>query len=213
VADIFKEVDEELRRDRAEELWRKYRVPVIGFIVTVAIGVGAWEVWKRVDQSNRLGASESFAAALEQIEIGQEAAALNQLAELESGSTTYADLAAFKRAELLAEQGQSAEAIEIWDRLAKESDLANGLAEAALIFSVMHQAETGDASVLTARLAPLIGEDRPYRHTAMELQATLALRQGNHGQARDLYQQIADDPEAPSGLRTRATQMLALLGE
>lgn len=213
MADIFKEVDEELRRDRAEEIWRKYRVPVIGFVVTVALGVGAWEVWKRVDQGNRLEASEAFAAALEQVDIGQEAAALNALAEIESGSTAYADLAAFKRAELLAGQGQSAQAIEVWDRLAKNKDLANGLAEAALIFSVMHQVESGDAAVLTARLAPLIGEGRPYRHTAMELQAALALKQGNNGQAADLYQQIADDPEAPGGLRTRAAQMLSLLGE
>lgn len=212
VTDIFKEVDEELRRDRAQELWHKYRVPVIGLVATIAIGVGAWEIWKRVDESNRIAASQEFSSALNQIENGRDAAALNELADIASGSTAYSELAAFKRAELLVEQGQEAEAIAIWDDLAKQEDMPAGLREAAIIFSVMHQVDSGNPELLAARLAPLIGEGRPYRHSARELQAALALKQGNQGQARDLYQEIADDPEAPAGLRTRATQMLTLFG-
>jgi hypothetical protein len=43
--------------------------------------------------------------------------------------------------------------------------------------------------------------------------AALALREGRKEEAADLYRAIADDISAPSGLRARATQMLAALGE
>jgi hypothetical protein len=38
------------------------------------------------------------------------------------------------------------------------------------------------------------------------------VRGGNTDKARELYTKIADDADAPAGLRARAAEMLAVLG-
>jgi len=66
---------------------------------------------------------------------------------------------------------------------------------------------------LRARLQPLATDSQPFRSTARELLAVIALGEGDAAAARGLYTQISDDREAPAGLRQRATQMLAVLKE
>ena len=42
MADVFDEVDEELRRDRAEKLWKKYGAYVMGAAVAIVVAAGAY---------------------------------------------------------------------------------------------------------------------------------------------------------------------------
>jgi len=67
----------------------------------------------------------------------------------------------------------------------------------------------GDA--LTARLGPLLAADSPWRFSARELSALIALRKGDTEQARASYTALADDPKTPSGARARAAEMLRAL--
>ena len=49
MADIFREVEEELRRDRAEELWKKYGRYVIALAALVILAVGGVQGWRAYD--------------------------------------------------------------------------------------------------------------------------------------------------------------------
>ena len=91
--------------------------------------------------------------------------------------------------------------------------MGDGFRSAATLLSVLHQIDAGDPGSLRGRLEPLAAEGEPFRATARELLALLALREGDRAGARELYAKIADDRAAPSGLRQRATQMLAALKE
>ncbi len=62
-------------------------------------------------------------------------------------------------------------------------------------------------------LEPLFAAGNGFRPLAMELDAILALREGDREKARQLYTEIADNLTAPPGLRSRAAQVLASLGE
>jgi hypothetical protein len=75
----------------------------------------------------------------------------------------------------------------------------------------MHQIDDGDPAALQGRLDGLSGPGEPFRASALEMSAVLALRAGDKEKARSLYTQIVDDLGAPTGLRGRATQMLAAL--
>jgi hypothetical protein len=52
----------------------------------------------------------------------------------------------------------------------------------------------------------------PFRNSGREVEALAALRAGDTSRARDVYRAIADDLNAPPGLRQRAAEMLAALG-
>jgi hypothetical protein len=212
VADIFKEVDEELRRENLAKLWKKYGRAVIGLAVAVVLAVAGVQGWRAYDLDRRGALSDRYAAALDLARGGETAAGLNGLIDLsEPDADGYAGLAAFEEARLRVESGDIEGAIRVWDQIAAGSGLGEGFRNVAEVLSVMHQIDSGDAAVLRGRLEPLATDGAPFRATARELLALIALREGDRAGARELYTRIADDREAPSGLRARATQMLAAL--
>ncbi|MDA0653295.1 MAG: hypothetical protein O3C49_08475, partial [Proteobacteria bacterium] len=85
--------------------------------------------------------------------------------------------------------------------------------EAAEIFVVMVQIDDpkSDAAALQARLEPLMKANGAWRHAARELSGLLALRSGDGTAARGYFRQIADDLEAPQGMRARSVQVLAVI--
>lgn len=214
MADIFKEVDEELRRDQAEKLWKKYGRYVIAVAALVVLAVAGLQLWRTYELDRRQELSDRYAAALELAADGDTTGALDVLGAISDASASgYPGLAALEQARLRAESGDTAGAIAIWDRIAADSSLGEGFRGAATLLSVLHQMDEGDPAELRGRLAPLAAEGRPYRASANELLAVLALRDGDRAGAQALYERIVDDPEAPAGLRNRAAQMLAAIKE
>ncbi len=214
MADIFKEVDEDLRRENLEKLWKKYGVWFMGLAVAIVLAVAGVQGWRAYDLDQRGKLSDSFGAALELTRGGETTAGLNAMIDLsDAGAGGYAGLAAFEEARLRVESGDTGGAIEVWDRIASDSGLGQGFPEAATLFSVLHQIDGGDTALLRGRLEPLAGDGKPFRATARELLALIALGEGDIAAARELYTKISDDRETPAGLRQRATQMLAALGE
>ena len=212
VADIFKEVEDDLRRDNAAKIWKKYAPLIIGVAVAVVLAVAGFQAWRAYDLDQRGKLSDQFAAALDATAKGDIAKAeemLRQLSDPAAGG--YRGLAAFEEAQLRVRDDDIAGAIAIWDRIAENSALGQGLQNAAVILSVMHQVDTGDVAALRRRLEPLTAEGQPYRAAALEMSALLALRQGESEAARSFYSSIADDRAAPAGARARAAQMLAAL--
>lgn len=212
MADIFREVNEDLRRDRATQLWKTYGAYVIGAAVAIVLGTLAHQLWQSWDLDRRTELSEQYVAATELAADDRESAIL-ALAEIGGPDGGYGTLATFERAQILADDGRHDEALVIWEQLAADSSGGPAFQAVAMLFSVMHQIDDGDPAALEAKLQPLTTADNRFRPLAMELGAILALRQGQIDQARQIYTQIADDLAAPAGLRTRAAQMVAALKE
>ncbi len=214
MADIFKEVDEDLRRDNLAKLWKKYGFQFIGLAVAVVLGVAGVQGWQTYDLDQRGKLSDRYGVARELAQGGETAAGLDAMIDLsEASGGGYAGLAAFEEARLRVDSGDTGGAIAVWDRIAEGSGLGPGFKEAATLFSILHQIDSGDPAALRARLRPLAADSQPFRSTARELLAVIALGEGDTAAARDLYTKISDDREAPAGLRRRATQMLAALKE
>ena len=76
----------------------------------------------------------------------------------------------------------------------------------------MHVLDDDDPNELRTRLIPLIAIDGAWRHSARELSAALALRIGDKELAKSEFKKLADDLMAPSGARSRAAEILQILG-
>ena len=214
MADIFKEVDEDLRRDKLEKLWKKFGFQIMGLAAAVVLGVAGVQGWQAYDLDQRGKLSDRYGVARELAQGGEAAAGLDAMIDLsEASGGGYDGLAAFEEARLRVESGDTGAAIAVWDRIAEGSGLGPGFKEAATLFSILHQIDSGDPATLRARLQPLAADSQPFRSTARELLALIALGEGDAAAARALYTKISDDREAPAGLRQRATQMLAALKE
>jgi hypothetical protein len=211
VSDIFREIDEELRRDNLLKLWSRYWRYIVGVVLAalvVAFGIVAWQ---NHQLKERRAQSTRYAGALTLARDGKEADAAKVFAVIAQEGGGYAVLASFEQAALLAKAGDRAAAIADYDHIAAAGDLGPGLREPALLLSVMQSLPEADAHQTIERLAPLTQTGNPWRPTALELTALARLKSGDKSGAIDLYKGLADDLAAPPSLRARAAAMAAAL--
>jgi hypothetical protein len=210
VADIFREVDEEVRREHYAKLWRKYGPYVIALAVALVLAVAGREGWRHYDEQRRFEQSARFADALNLLDTGatsEAIAALNALAE--DGGPGYAALAGIRAAQQLAKDGKIEAAVAAYDRVAENG--AAPLDSLAVVLAGYLQVDRGDPATVRGRIEPLLEPGNPWRPAAMEIAALLAVRGGDRDQARELYRGLADDAATPAALRARATEILAAL--
>lgn len=214
MGDIFREIDEELRQERYEKLWRQYGRYVIGAAVVLVVAVAGYQGWRQYDTGQKEARGAKFSAALNAIAEGRDAEARSILGALarESGSG-IGGLARLHQAALLTKSGDRAGAVKIYDQLSADGGVDKPLRDLATILFALHSMadEKADVAALRERLTPLAKENVPWRYSALEILGVLARREGKTAQAKKLFQQIADDPNAPQGTRTRATQLLAVM--
>ena len=72
-----------------------------------------------------------------------------------------------------------------------------------------HALDSGDPAQLAARIAPLAAEGNPWRASAREAQALIAIRRGATDEARRMLEALASDQAAPQGVRERAQRVAA----
>jgi len=212
VVDIFTEVEEDLRRERAKQLWNRY-----GWIVTLALllvvaGTAGFQAWRWYEAREAAAASDRYLAAIRAAEASQPEAAIADVTRLaREAPSGYRLLARFQEAALRAGAGERDIAIALWDQLAADPATPQPWRDLAALTAILHQIDSGDPAALSARLTTLDRPDAPFRHSARELQALLAERQGQRDRAVAILRGLAEEPEAPQAMRARAAEMLGAL--
>lgn len=213
MTDIFQEVDEEVRAERYKKLWQKYGWVVVTAAVLLVIGVGGYEGYKAYRMDQQLEESTRYASGLAAVESGNAQQGIAELSALAAeGSYGYAGLAAFEAARARVESGDAEGGVAAYRAIVEDGSVDSSLRAMARLLAVMHDLDQGDPAALQSELEPTQAGNA-FRPAALELSALLALRQGDQAAARARYTEIADDPAAPQGMRTRAAQMLTGLGE
>jgi hypothetical protein len=213
VADIFQEVDEDLRRDKALAFWKKYQNHLIGFaIIAVAAtaGISGYRYWKQ-QQIEADGAA--YLQALQTLERDPKAAA-SQLEALTKNGGGFAVLAQFQQASQTLKDGDKPKAAEQFAAIAKNGSVDKALKDLAAILGGLAYLDAGKPEDASKLVAGLTGDDQPYRFSALEVQAQAAFAAGDRAKAKELYtqlKQLGALPTAPQGVSARAGIMLERL--
>ncbi len=213
MTDIFREVDEDLKRDQALQLWRRYGKYVIAFAVATVVATAGLVGWQNYRESQRAADGRAFALAMELVNKGDVAAASAAMADIANRSSGYRPLALLQEAGLKIRAGDRAGAAAIYDKIAADGDVDQPFRDLATILSALNTLDTADPSLIEKKLQPLLAANAPFRPSALELEGLLALKVGDFKTAKQTFQELADDIAAPGGLRQRATQILAWIGE
>ena len=208
---LFREIEEDLRQEHWAKLWKRYGTYAVGVVLALALSVAGYQGWRAYDIATRQSDGERFAAALKLAGDKQTQAAAEAFAGLAADATAgYALLARFQEAALLAKRGEPAAA---YADLAQDPGVDAVYRDLAVILGAFHEMNGPGAGDLSARLAPLTADGNPWHHSAKELIAVLAARAGDRTKARALFTALAADATAPQGIRARAGEMLAILGQ
>jgi hypothetical protein len=211
VADIFHEVDEEVRRERLQKLWERYSIYIIAIAVLIVVGIAAWRGYEYWQAKKAAVAGAAFESALTLSENGKhgeaEAAFAKVATDAPAGYRTLARLQA--AAELSVDK--PADAVKAYDDLAADGSLGPTLQDLTALRAAMLLVDKAPLTEMTRRLSPLAAPDRTFRHSARELLALSAWHNHDFTAARRYVNMIATDSEAPPGARARAEVLSALI--
>jgi hypothetical protein len=220
VVDIFDEVDEELRAERAQQLLKRYGGLIVAGALVIVGAVAGWQGWRWYEARQDQAAAIEYLAAMNLTNAtaagsseATRAAATAAFAKLATAAPDgYATLARLREAALKADSGDLPGAVALWDQVAGDSSTDPLLRDLASLLWAQHQIDTGDPALLESRLKALAAPDNPWRSLAKEQLALLDLRQGKTDQAKTTLRQLAQDTTAPNGVRGRASGLLTRLG-
>ena len=213
MSDIFKEIDEELRRENFAKLWKRYGIYVIGFVGFVIVATGVFVGWRQYDARQRAEEGERYQFALDLLHQDKLKEADAAFAGLAQDSGRRAVLARFEEATILARSGNIAGAAGRYEAIASDTSVDSSFRDLATILAAQFGLTHGNPAQIIARLKPLTAGEGPWRPSAIELTALAQLKEGDKKAARTNYQRLADDQTVPQGMRTRATEMVAALAQ
>ena len=213
VSDIFKEIDEELRRENFAKLWKRYGVYVIGFVVVVVVATGIFVGWRQYDARLRAEEGERYQVALDLLRQDKFKEANAAFAALAESSGRRAVLARFESAAIMARNGDLSGATARYEAIAGDASIDPAFRDLATIRAAQSGLAHGNAADIISRLKPLTAAEGPWRPSAIELTALAQLKEGDKKSARANYQRLADDRTVPQGMRTRAAEMVAALAQ
>ena len=64
MADIFREVDEEVRRERLKQLWDRYSTLIVAVAVLIIAGIGGWRGYQWWEAKKAAEAGAVFESAV-----------------------------------------------------------------------------------------------------------------------------------------------------
>ncbi len=210
--EFIREVDEEVRQERYERLWKRYGRFVVAGAVAIVLAAIAGVLWQNYQQQRREADSRAFIQAITLANQDHAEEAINLLGALVTdGSAGYALLAKLREAGLLVHSGDVEAAIIVYKRIAEDGSVQQVYRDYAMLMAVLNEIDTIDPDDADTRLASLMADGNAWRFSARELVAIAAMRADRKDRARELLEINADDPQAPQGIRGRAAQLLAIL--
>ena len=211
MVDVFEEVDEQLRADRAEVLFRRYLPWIAGGLgVGLAIALAVWGFdsysQKKIEQ-----ASTAYAQGMDTLGKGDTAGALKQFSDAaKATSGAYRSLSLQQEAGLYLDQGKLDLATKTFADAAGASHEPI-LADAARLKSAYAILDTASYADVEKLLTPLTDPKRPYSSLAREALAWAKLRAGKVAEARVDFAILSVLPSATDNLRERARAAIGLI--
>jgi hypothetical protein len=210
VSDVFREVDEEVRREQLKKLWERYQYLIVGVVLLVVVGVGGWRVYEHFQTRQAELIGTQFENAIALADSGKHDEAEQIFAQIAAdGTSAYRALARIRQAAALA-QTNAAAATEAYQRISADSSVEQVLRDLAALRAAGLLIDAGSYIDARKLLEPLAQPGRDFRHAARELLALNAWKAGDRPGAMKWYAAILTDPEAPASSRTRVEMLIAL---
>jgi hypothetical protein len=219
VVDIFDEVEEDLRAERAERLMKRYGWLMILAAVLIVGAAAGYEAWTRWQARQDAAVAARYVSAMNAVEAAPAAdpaartALIGPLAQIaETAPEGYLTLARLRAAGLMADAGDLQSAVAMWNSVSADAKADPLLRDLASLLVTQHQLDSGDPAQLAARLEPLAVPGNAWAALAKEQLAILDLRLGKTDEAKAKLHALSIDIGAPAGARARAGALLAGLG-
>lgn len=212
--DLLDEIKEDLRNEQAKRFWKNYGRYIIAAVVALVLGTGLTSGYKQYAAHQAAMDAGEFSTAMQLANEKKADEAVKKLSDLAlDGTSGYKTLALFSKANLALKAGKADEAAAAYDQVADNADIDPLYRGLATIYSTIIRMDlpNADLAALDAKLQPLTLAGKPWRFSALELQGLIAMQQGNKEKAKNIFDRIAADAEAPGTMKQRVQRQSEVL--
>ena len=211
MSDIFREIEQEVRREEALKLWTKYQIPLIALAVLIVAATAAWRFWENGQRKQAEAAGARYEAAMKLAASGKTAEALKGFDSLvESGPAGYALLSKLQAARVESSSDPKG-ALKLYDGIAADRAAPPSIRDVARLRAAYVAVDGTDQKAIQRRLEPLAAPGYPFHALARELLGLQALKQKDYRAAGHWFDSVVADPQAPAPTRARAEAFLGLV--
>ncbi|OCW12782.1 hypothetical protein ABT43_06755 [Brucella melitensis] len=209
---FIREVNEELRSERAKQVWRNFGPALIGAAVAVVLGTAGWVGYQHWTDSKASASGDKFLAALDLAAAGKTDEALAAFTDLEkTGYGSYPVLARLRAASVLADKGDAAAAVKAFDEISADNSVPEPSRNIARLRAGYLLVDNGSYDDVAERVEPLSADGNPMRTSAREALGLAAWKAERFDDAAKFFKLVAEDSLAPANARQRANIMLDLM--
>lgn len=216
MSDVFREVNEDLRREQLKQLWSRYAIYIIGAAVLIVLVVAGYQVLQSISDSRSAESGDRYqAAATLYLDGNFEEAEAAFAALAEDGYGGYQSLALMGIGAIRSELGDINGAISAFDTVAEDPNAEAGIREVAQIRAAMLLSDTITPDQMADRLAPLIEVGSRYRALALETLVLTAINAEDYDRAMGWLIEIAgiveENPFANQSINARANILFSYI--
>ena len=211
MADVFEEVEGELRSARYQSMVRggwPYALALVVAVLLVTVGIWGFNQHQIAEQSK---ASVTYAQGLDAMAANDLAGADAKFAAVSASAPPgYRALSLMQQAGIQVAKNNTAAAVQLFDRAAKTAP-DDILADAARLKAAYLLMDSRPLAEVEARLTPLTGDKRPYRMLAREALGLARLQAGKIDAARADFAVLSLSQDVSPQSRARAQAALNLI--
>ncbi|WP_415643052.1 tetratricopeptide repeat protein [Sphingomonas antarctica] len=209
----MREVDDELRRDQAMGLWRRWgRIAIVAIVVGL-IAFGGWLFWRNQQYEARGVEGEQMAQSLQKLEANDVTGATALLTPLAASKTNgYRATAQLALAATALDKGDVDGAAKRYAAIAADTSLDQPFRDLAIIRQTAAEYDKLTPAQVVDRLRPLAVPGNSFFGSAGEMTGIAYMRMGKPKVAGTMFAAMAIDQGVPEAMRSRAVQLAAANG-
>ena len=206
MSDILRQVDEELRQDRLLNLWRRYRLYLIGGLILLISSVLGYQINKSLNQSFYEGEVEKYISTSDILDFNQ---AIENLGEIKnSNQLLISGIAQIKIATLLMENGKIQESKAKLLEIINEGNADAILTDLATYFYLMSSLNDISIDEINTYLTSNKLEKSSFKYLFKEIIAIKNLLAGNIKISNEKFDELINDKNTPRDIIIRAAKFL-----
>lgn len=206
MSDILRQVDEELRQDRLINLWRRYRVYIIGGLILLIGSVLGYQINKSVNQSFYEEEVEKYISSSDLVDFNQ---TIENLGEIEnSNQLLISGIAQIKIATLLMKNGKIQESKDKLLEIINEDKTDDIITDLAIYFYLMSNLNDMAMDEINIYIDTDKLENSSFKFLFKETIAIKNLLSGKIQISKEKFDELINDAGTPRDIVIRATKFL-----
>ena len=209
---FIREVNEEIRQEKAKALWGNYGPYLILAAVLLVLGTGIYQFYDHWQSSKAGRIGDTLLTSLDLANEHNFDESLKRLDEVEkSDFGDYPFLAGLRKASIFMEQGDANKAVAEFDKIADNKKAPEIIQKVAKLRAAYILVDNGSFEDVEKRVKDLATDVDPTRIMAREALGLSAYKAGKMDEARYYFQKIADEGLEGIKATERSRLMLDLM--